>query len=155
MKKIIFIVLSTTILSCGKSSKENELEQKELELIQKERQLLNQEKEELNELKDEINQPPPPPPPPNMTKFYALGEGDYPQGSEKILTNSDFEGLSTDDIKILRNEIYARHGYIFKSTELHNYFYVKPWYKALSSDVSSVLTKIEQKNIAFIKKNYE
>jgi hypothetical protein len=34
------------------------------------------------------------------------------------LTSADLEGRTADELRILRNEIYARHGYVFKSEEL-------------------------------------
>ena len=33
------------------------------------------------------------------------------------------------DLRIMRNEIYARHGYVFKDNELRNYFEKQSWYR--------------------------
>ena len=78
---------------------------------------------------------------------------DYPHTSERLLTESDLLGKSKDEIKIMRNEIFARHGYIFKNKELNEYFSSKNWYHPKSSDVTSELSEIEIKNIEFLKKH--
>lgn len=78
--------------------------------------------------------------------------GIYPQASKRYLTNSDVSGLSQWDLKIMRNEIFARHGYIFQTDEMKNYFSEKSWYAPKYSDVNNMLTKIEKENIALIKK---
>lgn len=40
------------------------------------------------------------------------GMGQYPFASERLLTEDDLAGRSAYDLKIMRNEIFARHGYI-------------------------------------------
>ena len=52
----------------------------------------------------------------------------------------------------MRNEIYARHGFIFQNTEMKNYFSTQPWYSPLNNDVNGILSVIEKKNIEFIKR---
>jgi hypothetical protein len=52
----------------------------------------------------------------------------------------------------MRNEIYARYGYIFKSKEMRNYFTAQSWYTPRYSDVSSFLSETEKKNIELIKR---
>lgn len=42
---------------------------------------------------------------------------------------SDLEGLTKDECRIARNEIYARHGRKFKDEELQRYFDSKDWYE--------------------------
>jgi hypothetical protein len=44
------------------------------------------------------------------------------RASEKILTSSDVSTLTKNELKMMRNEIYARHGYIFKASDLRLYF---------------------------------
>lgn len=38
-------------------------------------------------------------------------------------------GKTAAELRFLRNEIYARHGYIFNSADLKNYFNKQDWYK--------------------------
>ena len=77
--------------------------------------------------------------------------GLFDTASRRLLTEVDLYGRNEIELRILRNAIYARHGYIFKSDDLRNYFSRFPWYVPSSSDVSSQLSSIEKKNIEFIK----
>ena len=78
--------------------------------------------------------------------------GSYPQTSERLLTDSDLQNLSKKDLRIMRNEIFARHGYIFQSDDLKAYFKNQNWYTPKYDDVNSMLTDIEARNIQFIKR---
>ena len=78
--------------------------------------------------------------------------GKYPQASERLLTAADLQNLSKESLKIMRNEIFARHGYIFKTIDMKTYFKYQDWYKPQYDNVNSMLTNIEQKNIEFIKR---
>jgi len=75
----------------------------------------------------------------------------YPNASERLLTASDLVGMDSWDLIIIRNEIYARHGYIFKSQKLKDYFSKQSWYVPRYDNVESKLSVIEQKNVMFIK----
>lgn len=72
-----------------------------------------------------------------------------PNSSEEILTEEDLENLSAQELTYARNEIYARHGYIFKSTELNDYFANMSWYIA-DDTFDGTLEGIEQQNANFI-----
>jgi len=80
--------------------------------------------------------------------------GIFPQASQRLLTSSELNGMSKHDLKIMRNEIFARHGYIFKTSEMKSYFSSQSWYHGRYEDVSSMLSDIEHKNVALIK-SYE
>jgi hypothetical protein len=54
----------------------------------------------------------------------------------------------------MRNEIYARHGLIFKRNDVISYFSQQSWYQGKYENVSSMLTSVEQQNIEIIS-NYE
>jgi hypothetical protein len=77
--------------------------------------------------------------------------GKYPEGSTRLLTYTDVTGKSAWDLKIMKNEIYARHGYLFKTPELKSYFERQSWYKPMYDDVSDLLNNIEKENAAFLK----
>lgn len=77
-------------------------------------------------------------------------EETYAWLSERLVTEDDLEGLDAEELRILRNAIYAVHGYKFKSPELQEYFSQFSWYEPLSRDVSSLLNSTEKKNVAFI-----
>ena len=87
----------------------------------------------------------------------VASSSDYPTLSElfryasgRLLTYEDIAGLNTDELRILRNFFYARHGYIFKSDDLRRYFASFDWYHPISHSVT--LNKIEKYNVDFIKK---
>jgi len=73
--------------------------------------------------------------------------------SSTLLKTSDVENMYSADLEVLRNSIYARHGYSFKNLRMRTLFdsYVD-WYMPVTTDVSSLLTEIEKKNIALIKR---
>jgi hypothetical protein len=77
--------------------------------------------------------------------------GRYPQATIRLLTVSELQALSMQELRIMRNEIYARHGYIFKKKELMSHFSDQPWYKPCNTNVDHLLTDIEKKNIELIK----
>lgn len=87
----------------------------------------------------------------NKSNYYAQGFGKYPTASSRILTYDDVAYLNKDELNIMRNEIFARHGFIFKTEKMIEYFIKQSWYRPMYSDVNASLTTIEQKNIQFIK----
>lgn len=76
--------------------------------------------------------------------------GIYPEASERILTQDDLENRAVAELKMIRNEIFARHSYIFTSQEMKKYFEEQSWYKGLEKNVYPLLNQIEKKNLAFI-----
>lgn len=76
----------------------------------------------------------------------------FPFTGTRLLSISDLSGLSKQDLKIMRNEIFARHGYIFKTPDMKSYFATQSWYHAQYDDVTSMLSNIEQRNVALVKK---
>lgn len=71
------------------------------------------------------------------------------------LTMNDLYGYDCYDLRILRNSIFAYHGYIFQSDDLRWYFNQCPWYRPRYSSQSKVLgmmSKTEKANIELIKK---
>lgn len=51
-----------------------------------------------------------------------------PNSNEVYITRSYLESLSQDQLRIARNEIYARYGRKFKDDSLQNYFNSQSWY---------------------------
>ncbi|MBM4178106.1 MAG: YARHG domain-containing protein [Ignavibacteria bacterium] len=81
--------------------------------------------------------------------LYA--QGMYEFTSERLLDVQDLEGYSAQELLLMRNEIFARHGFIFQSSDLREHFENQSWYSGTSRDVSASLTSIEKKNIEMIK----
>jgi len=58
----------------------------------------------------------------------ALLPGDMELFEKKAISEAMLRGLSLHELRLLRNEVYARHGRIFKADWLQQYFYSQPWY---------------------------
>jgi len=109
----------------------------------------------LPKIKYEIKPPKEQTPPPSQTSVTAnFDESSISSAlSTRLLSEEDLSGLSKQELRILRNEIYARHGYIFKSQDLRNYFSAKDWYRPQYNDVSNLLNTTEKKNVIFIQRH--
>ena len=70
--------------------------------------------------------------------------------STEILKKELVENLSKGDVFILRNLIFARHGFAFRDQTLRSFFDYHSWYMPVYSDVKDELTTIERKNIALL-----
>lgn len=60
---------------------------------------------------------------------------------------SVLEKMSKSELRLARNSIYARHGRIFSSPDLREYFDAKEWYDADSTFVDSMLTQAEKDTV--------
>ncbi|MCQ2243790.1 MAG: YARHG domain-containing protein [Bacteroidaceae bacterium] len=72
--------------------------------------------------------------------------------SQRYVTHDDCAYQDAWTLRIWRNAIYARHGYIFKSNDLYSFFRQYSWYNPRYSNVEKKLSKIERANVAFIKR---
>ena len=70
--------------------------------------------------------------------------------STQPITQVLLEGLFLEDAKQMRQEIYARHGKVFKEPWLQKYFSSFDWYKADPNFTDASLSEVEKKNIATI-----
>ena len=74
--------------------------------------------------------------------------------AQRYATNEDIAGLSSDEIRIMRNSIFARHGRYFKDPVLQEYFNSQSWYHPYRKEVpTQELNDYERKNIDFLKKH--
>jgi len=81
------------------------------------------------------------------------GEISNINASNTLLKNSDVDNLYKGDLEVIRNSIYARHGYSFKNRKMRYFFDNSiEWYMPVSTDVRNNLTDIEKKNIDLIKR---
>ena len=83
----------------------------------------------------------------------AAGGYILPQSSARLLTESDLSGLSLQEVNYAKNEIYARHGRMFNSRELQDYFNRQSWYSGTVSPEAfseSVLSDVEKQNAQFL-----
>lgn len=77
---------------------------------------------------------------------------DFDWVTQRYVTSDDLSWRNKQGLRILRNWIFARHGYRFKSQDLKQYFSQFPWYTPRYDNVNSQLSEIELYNIDMIKK---
>lgn len=82
----------------------------------------------------------------------GASDSDYiiPDSSSRILSRSEIESLSDEDLRLAINEIYARHGRKFQSEELQTYFNGKAWYHPsveAEDFTESMLNETERQNV--------
>jgi len=79
-------------------------------------------------------------------KVYTLN------ASTQKLTKKDVENLTKADLFILRNAIYAKHGYSFKNRQLRAFFDNHDWYIPIHTDIKKDITPLEKENIQLLLK---
>ena len=88
--------------------------------------------------------------------YYSMEMDNYilPYSDSIYYNTDELMTLSKEDLRLARNEIYARHGRKFETEDLNTYFSAQPWYYGyLSADEfdDSVLNEFEKANIDTIK----
>lgn len=85
----------------------------------------------------------------NTSSPYIL-----PISEKRQLIENDLKGLSYKELRLARNEIYARHGRLFNDIELQKYFNKQDWYNGYIEPEdfidSEELSKLEIENAKFI-----
>ena len=79
----------------------------------------------------------------------------FPEVDKELLTEEDVKDLPAELLAYGRYEILARHGELFESEELKEYFGNQEWYFGFLSDekeVEGLLNDIEKENLAFLEK---
>ena len=154
---MISALLAASCKGESADTKEKELQVKEAELKRKEEALLDEKRRDLEKKEKELEAEKAKVEKSKKTiasagdGYYAKGYGRYPEASSRYLQDSDVRSLSSYDLKIMRNEIFARHGFIFKTDDMRNYFSAQSWYRPMYSAVTKRLTTIEKWNVDFIK----
>ncbi|MFD2100693.1 YARHG domain-containing protein [Flagellimonas iocasae] len=94
-------------------------------------------------------------------EIYEWIQREYASSTEKIfeinasntlLTKEVIENLTNSDLVVIRNTIYARHGYSFKNRPLRVFFDEQDWYIPVHADIKQEFTEIEKKNIQLLLK---
>lgn len=69
----------------------------------------------------------------------------FPESDSRLLTEEDFDGKTKAELRLGRNEIFARHGRIFETEDLNEWFSSKDWYEPLyTADEFSQYVQLNQ-----------
>lgn len=80
-----------------------------------------------------------------ITEDYIIADS-----NTRVVAVSELTALNPWQLKVARNEIYARHGRPFVHKDLQCYFATKSWYTIDTNFTEAVLSVVENKNIATI-----
>lgn len=76
--------------------------------------------------------------------------GDFLFNSDsKYITAADLDKMTQEEVRLVLNEMYARHGYIFTLDTFKQYFGAKPWYTpryASAEEAESFFNDFEKQN---------
>ncbi|MDC8106081.1 YARHG domain-containing protein [Chryseobacterium sp. PTM-20240506] len=70
--------------------------------------------------------------------------------SKQKLTEKDLKNLRKLDMEIIKNSVFARHGYSFKKETYRNFFEHTDWYIPVSNNVDHDLSPVEKENVALL-----
>lgn len=73
--------------------------------------------------------------------------------STQVIDDNTLWRFDSKLIRIMRNEIYARKGYVFSSDDLKKYFGKQPWYKPINNNAAVKLSALETLNVEILKGN--
>jgi hypothetical protein len=81
---------------------------------------------------------------------YGVGPGAMYLFQATPLTDSLLQGTTLYELRLLRNEVYARHGRRFETPWLRDYFKNAPWYKPRRDFTIAELSDNEKNNVKLI-----
>ncbi len=70
--------------------------------------------------------------------------------SMKIIESSELDNVEIYNLRLLKNEIYARKGFVFTNKDFKEYFKKQNWYKPKNNNKSIQLSEIETQNVETI-----
>lgn len=86
-----------------------------------------------------------------MKEEYIFADSD-----KRYLSEDEVRSVEADEMVIGRNEIFARHGYIFEDETLRQHFEDTSWYEGTTEgdefDSDAVFNDFEKKNVELIKR---
>ncbi|HEX8351753.1 MAG TPA: YARHG domain-containing protein [Pyrinomonadaceae bacterium] len=80
----------------------------------------------------------------------AVSPGDMEHFETRPVAEEMLKGLSLHELRLLRNEVYARRGRQFRTEWLSQYFWSQPWYEAREDAAEPELSENEKKNVETI-----
>lgn len=87
----------------------------------------------------------------------CAGDFLYSDLCSRVITENEINNVPPDQLKLLRNEFYARHGMMFSTEELNIYFRAKSWYTPTYPSnkagfiTDQILTPAEKANVIIIR----
>lgn len=90
----------------------------------------------------------------SIKKDEKPGDYIFYNSTDVRITDAQVDSLSKESIALARNEIYARHGYVFQTEPYKSYFNNKTWYKSNANFKGSdeELNEVERYNVALLLK---
>lgn len=74
----------------------------------------------------------------------------FPDSHIEKLTEADFVDKTVQELRIARNEIYARYGWSYQDEKLANLFQQRAWYAPSENVADEILTEVERYNVQLI-----
>jgi hypothetical protein len=84
------------------------------------------------------------------SRKLALAPGDMELFEGRLISAQMLHGLSLNELRLLRNEIYARHGRQFQAPWLSQYFFGQTWYQPNENFKDEELTGPDKQNVETI-----
>ena len=73
-----------------------------------------------------------------------------PDSGSRLYSVAELMAFSNEELRLARNEIYARHGRTFKNADLQNYFNAQSWYEGTVAPEAfneGMLSAVERQNV--------
>ena len=84
-------------------------------------------------------------PPPRAEPPARIVATNRPLSFERLVTDADLEGRGADELRLMRNTIFARAGRSFEDRALREYFSRQPWYRPAARPAK--LSALDEKNV--------
>lgn len=84
------------------------------------------------------------------SRKVALAPGDMELFENRLISEQMLHGLSLYELRLLRNEVYARHGRQFQAPWLSQYFFSQPWYQPDENFKDEELSGSDKQNVETI-----
>ncbi len=71
----------------------------------------------------------------------------------RAITEEDLAGMDRETVSLARNEIFARHGRVFKTASIQSYFDSQSWYTPdpdFDENAPGALSALEKENLSFL-----
>lgn len=81
----------------------------------------------------------------------TAGQYMLPESNSRELELPDLSGMTKEQLRIARNEIYARYGWQFEAPDLAQYFGERTWYAPSENVDDTILSEIELANLELLK----